>query len=321
MNGSPRTEQLEWEARLAKPIALSAFAVVASLLAAQLAPLLLRSGEAIGVGPAGALLTIDGQPTTFLLVAVLAVLPILLLLPLLLFLYKAAKFRVPELLPAARVLAVLGAILFAATGIGGAVGQISAAKEFAPTPAAADYAALPSEDRLPPRFGEPIPVTPERTAAEQVATETIAAQPSLEIITTVQLAGSLSLGFGVILISLFAMRAGLLSRFMGYIGIALGLFLGLTAVLANTALPTLFDPKIIQMFWAGAIGLILLDRWPNGRGTAWSTGMAEPWPSAAEQRAAFDKRKAAELAAKASPPSRNGGDAAVAGKRKRKKRG
>lgn len=321
MNGSPRTEQLEWEAKWARPVALTAFLVVLVLFASQFAiPLLLRGGDPI-VGTADLLIKIADQPVNFLIEAALLALPLVLLLPVLLFLYKAAKFRVPELLPAARVLAILGAVVLAITGIVGMVGQIAAAREFAGTPEAQAYTALPSEERLPPRLGQPVPVTPEGTAADELATSSLTEQPSLEVATTVRLAGVLAFAFGTILISVFAMRAGLLSRFMGYIGIALGAFLGLGALLPPEVL-RFFDPKIIQMFWAGAIGLILLDRWPNGRGTAWKTGMAEPWPTAAEQRAAFDKRKAAELAAKTSPPpSRNGGDAAAAGKRKRKKRG
>ena len=35
----------------------------------------------------------------------------------------------------------------------------------------------------------------------------------------------------------------------------------------------------IEAFWFIAVGLLLLDRWPNGRGPAWETGEATPWPT------------------------------------------
>ena len=38
------------------------------------------------------------------------------------------------------------------------------------------------------------------------------------------------------------------------------------------------------MFWLGALGLLFIGRWAGGRGPAWETGTAEPWPSAAERR-------------------------------------
>jgi hypothetical protein len=42
--------------------------------------------------------------------------------------------------------------------------------------------------------------------------------------------------------------------------------------------------SVIQAFWLGAVGLLFLGRWPGGRGPAWETGEAEPWPSAAQRR-------------------------------------
>jgi hypothetical protein len=42
---------------------------------------------------------------------------------------------------------------------------------------------------------------------------------------------------------------------------------------------------IIQALWLGALGALLLGRWPGGRGPAWESGEAEPWPTAAERRA------------------------------------
>jgi hypothetical protein len=43
-------------------------------------------------------------------------------------------------------------------------------------------------------------------------------------------------------------------------------------------------PEIIQAFWLGAVGALYLGNWPGGRGPAWETGHADPWPTAAERR-------------------------------------
>ena len=42
---------------------------------------------------------------------------------------------------------------------------------------------------------------------------------------------------------------------------------------------------IVQGFWLAALGVIFLGRWPGGRGPAWESGEAEPWPSARQRQA------------------------------------
>jgi hypothetical protein len=70
------------------------------------------------------------------------------------------------------------------------------------------------------------------------------------------------------------MRAGLLSRFMGVLGVILG---------ALFVLPLIASP-IIQLFWLIALGALFMNIWPGGgRGPAWETGEAVPWPAAHER--------------------------------------
>ncbi len=89
--------------------------------------------------------------------------------------------------------------------------------------------------------------------------------------------GSLVLAGSFILVALNAMRAGLLTRFMG----ALGIFAGLLVVL-----PIIAVAPILQPLWLLALGALFLQRWPGGVPPAWRTGTAEPWPTAAQQREA-----------------------------------
>ena len=88
-------------------------------------------------------------------------------------------------------------------------------------------------------------------------------------------AGNIALGFGFIVTCLNAMRAGLLTRFMGILGIIVG---------ALYVLPVPGVGSIIQIFWLGALAAIFANLWPGGRGEAWETGRPGVWLSAAEQR-------------------------------------
>jgi hypothetical protein len=113
--------------------------------------------------------------------------------------------------------------------------------------------------------------------------------------------GTLAMAVGLILVGLNAMRAGLLNRMLGYLGIASG------AMMVLVALP------IVQIFWLGSIAFVLLGRWPGGELPAWATGRAVPWPT--PERPPPRQRRGAPAPAQgpaAAPPS--------SARRKRKKR-
>lgn len=87
--------------------------------------------------------------------------------------------------------------------------------------------------------------------------------------------GVLLLAFSFVLISLNAMRVGLLTRFMGILGMIVG---------ALFVIPLGSNLPIVQCFWLIAISFLIADRWPKGRPPAWETGRAQPWPSQQEIR-------------------------------------
>jgi hypothetical protein len=106
-------------------------------------------------------------------------------------------------------------------------------------------------------------------------------------LVTLQLLGQLAallLAAGVVLISLNAMRQGLLTRFMGYLGILAGAL----TLFQVTQVP------VVQGFWLIALGYLFSGRWPTGVPPAWRSGRAEPWPSSAQMRA----ERAANIAAR-----------------------
>ena len=97
-------------------------------------------------------------------------------------------------------------------------------------------------------------------------------------------AGLLGLAFLFVMLPLRARRVGLLSPFMGILGVIAG------ALLVLQLAPQI--ATIIVAFWLGALGLVYLNRWPGGRGPAWESGRSEPWPSAAERRGLVQPRDA-----------------------------
>jgi hypothetical protein len=90
----------------------------------------------------------------------------------------------------------------------------------------------------------------------------------------VGIATQLAFAFGFVLVSLNAMRAGLLTRFLGYLGVISAVLF----VLAVLPLP------IVQAYWLTMIALLLWNVGGAREPPAWRSGEAIPWPSSAEQR-------------------------------------
>ena len=125
---------------------------------------------------------------------------------------------------------------------------------------------------------------------------------------------SLALGLGWVVICLNAMRVGLLTRFMGVLGIICG---------ALIVLPILSPLPIVQTFWLGAMALLLAGRWPNGLPPAWVTGEAQPWPTqqqARDARAARNRGSEPEPEPDREPATRSADGRAHPSSRKKKRK-
>ena len=99
------------------------------------------------------------------------------------------------------------------------------------------------------------------------------------------LPATLALAAALLLVSLNAMRAGLLTRFMGI----LGAIVGALQVIRIGPLP------LVQTFWFLALAVLLAGRRQGGELPAWRTGREEPWPS---QREVAEARQRQRQAAK-----------------------
>jgi MFS family permease len=168
------------------------------------------------------------------------------------YLFRAARARRPGMPQIALILAAVGSVGF---GVGRAVSEVArylGAHSFVD---AVDKTNSAATDAL----------SPTATLVGQLIWETSA----------------LALGFAIAIISLNAMRVGLLTRFMGVLGVIVG-------VAVAPILP-IDQQGIIRVFWLAALGMLFLGRLPSGTPKAWTTGRAEPWPSQQqlrEQRAA-----------------------------------
>lgn len=263
-------QQLGWEARFAKPAAAAAFLAALFIVAGTV----VRQVVALADRPDDErefLLALDENAGSFLASAFIQSLSFLFVAGVLVYLYRATKARKPAFPAIALALAVLGPMLLAIAGPLSDLSRLDIADEFLASGAQTEKRA---EDLLEDRS----------VAAAAVGS-----------------GGTLALAIAFVLININAMRVGLLSRFMGIIGAIIG---GLYV------LPILSGPLIVQLFWLIAVGVLFLDRWPGGRGPAWETGEAVPWPSGAKWRATEAEQ----------PDVPASDEAAARQKRKRKKR-
>jgi len=241
-----REEQLQWEARWARPAAGAAFLAGALLLVSALL-FFPKDREGIERNP-DLLLSIDEQSGGYLASAVLSAIAALLLIGVFLYLFRATLARGGGVPSWFVYLVVAAPILYAVSTVAGAFEAIDLGDEFA--------------------SGEPI----RGEAGEDRATELGGTSAGLVALAT---AGTVGVAFLFVMLPLRARRVGLLSPFMGILGVIAGALVvfQLTGV-----------SSVIQAFWLGALGMLFLGNWPGGRGPAWESGQAEPWPSAAQKR-------------------------------------
>jgi hypothetical protein len=165
-------------------------------------------------------------------------------------LVKATRFRRPESWTATLPLLLIGGFGFAAVSIGHQIAGAILTHQFATgsdfSDKAVDYALT--------------------NAGVNVAMQYIS------------LLAGLSLTVGLISANLGAMRAGLLTRWLGVVGIFAALLIFLP--IGGETL------TLIPAFWLAAMGLLYMDRWPGEEPPAWEAGEARPWPTQAEMRAA-----------------------------------
>ena len=204
----------------------------------------------------------------------------------LLFLWRATAARRSEIPRFIRILAIAGPVTAAVGSLMAMIGRSAASASF-----------VGGEDRS---------VDAARDALSPAAAQ---AGQLLALIGTFGLA--MAIGF----IALNAMRAGLLTRFLGVLGVIAGVL---------WIIP--FDQlAIVRSLWWMLLGILLAStaRLP----LAWQTGRAEPWPTQQQLREAREAQKRAASGEpepepeRADPQPAPGAPHPATAKRKRKRRG
>jgi hypothetical protein len=219
-------------------------------LVLYMAALVLESGSGLEIGglETERLRSVDAHPTALLLATIARSLGFLVMVVPLVYLFRAAQARSERVQGLFLGLIVLGPVLLAIQGMVTWVAETDVASQFVEqSPGVGDI----------------------YTLANNLNDESGGLQTAAAMV----LPGMLGLIFAMIYTPLWAVRTGLLTRFFGTLGMALGasiLFILQIALLG-------------VLFWLLYFGLVILGRVPAGRPPAWDAGEAIPWPVAGEE--------------------------------------
>jgi hypothetical protein len=243
-----REQQLQWEARWGLPAAIAAFVAGVMLLVSGL---LFVPDDRKGIeSNPDFLLSVDEQSGAYVTAAVLAAIGALIVIGVFVYLFRASVAR-GAAVPHWFLYLVIGApIVYAIATVWATLDVLDIADEFA--------------------SGTPIRGEAGTDRASDIG-------GSAALLVGLSTAGTVGFAFLFVMLPLRARRVGLLSPFMGILGVVVGALIVFRAQFPGLA-------TVVQAFWLGALGALLLGRWPGGRGPAWASGRAEPWPTAAQRR-------------------------------------
>jgi hypothetical protein len=305
-------DQLQWEARWAGPAALAAFAGGVMLLAGTVLLLSIPEDRPRVESRPDFLLSVNDAPGSLIAAVALQAVAALCLIVAFYYLFHATIHRSPEIPRWFVYLVFLGPAMYAVAQLIGVTTQIDAAETFADQ----SYSFPDADPQDDPNLRECPAI---RGDLGDACADELLRDKSSGAGVALGLAGSVATAFLFVMLPLRARRVGLMSPFMSILGVIAGVLF---------VLP-LFPgvPVVLQAFWLSALGLLFLGRWPGGRGPAWESGRAEPWPTPA-RRVGAPAQKSEEPEAEPEPEPAGlpeGGaepekERPVARKRKRKRR-
>jgi hypothetical protein len=278
-----KTEVLERERRWAIPTAIAALAAVGFVLAA-----VLIATQSVGStsGDSELLRQVDQHRSAQMISSILQAIGVGLLAAPLLYLFRAAQARSATMRGQLVGVVVAAPLFLAILAILSGVSTLSAATDFVNNDVprlVAHHMALGSD------------------RANKIASDAISGTSLRPLAAGFGLAGQLGFLIAMVYTCLHAMRVGLLSRFWGSLGMALG------------AVSFIFFQ--FALLWFVYLAVLLIGRLPGGRPPAWAAGEAIPWPTPGEKAA-----KALDGGGEDRPESDNGTDLEPAERRKRKQR-
>lgn len=314
---SGRQEILARERSWSLPVALMTLVAIAMLVASAIA-----ISPVNGDGDAEILRAAHEHRSAVILSGVLQAAAFALLVAPLIYLFRAAQARSPRVRAQLIGLVIAAPLFLATASVLKAVSTEEAASDFTAGKASADLSVQEAKTECrderrddPDGFrdeyagpGEPeggVLRCAEETVTDDAATNAIT-DASLNLAAIgFGLGGRLGLAFSLLYTCLWAMRTGLLSRFWGSLGMAMGVAAFLLVVQ-------------FTFVWFLYFAFLLIGWVPGGRPPAWAAGEAIPWPTPGEKVAAGLEPADPDDA----PPSGGGGDSSGNGgeRRKRKQR-
>lgn len=250
---SPRSAQLAWEERWSRPAALAGLASVIFVIAA-----IIVASQAVGSGSgdAGLLRDVDQHRSAQMISSILQAIGVGLLAAPLYYLFRAANSR-SERMRGQLVGVVVAAPLFlAALAILSGISTLHAASDFV-------------FNEVPRLLAKGVALDSDR--ANEIANDTITEAPLRPLAAGFGLGGQLGFAVAMVYTCLYAMRVGLLPRFWGSLGMALG------------AVSFIFFQ--FALLWFVYLAFLLIGRVPGGKPPAWESGEAIPWPTPGEKAA------------------------------------
>jgi hypothetical protein len=246
-----RTEQLAWEERWSRPVALLTLLAIAAFVAAIAVARQIGGGD----GEAELLRNIDAHSGARILASVLQGIAIGLLAAPLVYLFRAAKARSERMRGQLIGVVVAAPLFLTVAAILTGVSTVQAASDFV-SGDTLHLLAREVSDR-----------------ANDAATDTLNDQSLRPLAAGFALGGQLGFAVAMFYSALYGMRTGLLTRFWGSLGMALG---------AVSFFPVFFQFAVL---WFAYLGLLIAGRVPGGKPPAWSAGEAIPWPTPGEKAA------------------------------------
>jgi hypothetical protein len=249
-----REEALAWEKRMAMPAALAALAAIGFVVAAILVA---SQGVGSADGDAELLRNVDAHRTAQIVSSILQAIGVGLLAVPLYYLFRAAQARSDGMRGQLVGVGIAAPLFLAVLAILSGLSTLHAASDFV-------------GDELPRLLSNGVPINSDR--ANDLASDAITDAPLRGLAAGFGLGGQIGFVVAMVYTCLHAMRTGLLTRFWGSLGMALG------------AVSFIFFQ--FALLWFVYLGLLLLGRVPGGKPHAWESGEAEPWPTPAEKAAA-----------------------------------
>jgi hypothetical protein len=246
-----REAALAWEARWSRPVAL---ATLASILLIAGAIVVASQGVGGSDGDSELLRNVDAHRSAQMISSILQALGVGLLAAPLYFLFRAASAR-SDAMRGQLVGVVIAAPLFLAVlAILSGLSTLSAASDFV-------------SNEVPRLMAKGVALSSDR--ANDVASDAITDAPLRPLAAGFGFGGQIGFAVAMFYTAMYAMRTGLLTRFWGSLGMALG------------AVSFIFFQ--FTLLWFIYLGLLLAGWVPGGKPPAWQSGEAEPWPTPGEK--------------------------------------